>query len=124
MTIDILHSILKAELELIQKYIVTFSKTKDMLANKAIKHIVNNKGKMLRPILLILTARYSYLINNGHKKNKKHFIHDIAKAAAILELIQMSSLIHDDVLDQSAHRRETLLQKMRNRKHAKSICYG
>ena len=119
MTIDHFHSALKAELELTQKYIVTFSESKDRLANRAIRHIVNNKGKMLRPILLILTARYSYLINNGHTKNKKHFIHDIAKAAAILELIQMSSLIHDDVLDQSAHRREkSTLNKLKGNRFA------
>lgn len=119
MTIDHFHSALKEELELTQKYIMTFSESKDRLANRAIKHIVKNKGKMLRPILLILTARYSHIINNENTKNKNHLIHDIAKAAAILELIQMSSLIHDDVLDQSSHRRnKSTLNKLKGNRFA------
>lgn len=119
MTIEHFHSALKDELELTQKYIVAFSESKDRLANRAIKHIVSNKGKMLRPILLILTARYSCLISNEYPKNKKDFIHDIAKASAILELIQMSSLIHDDVLDQSSHRRnKSTLNKLKGNRFA------
>jgi len=117
--IDYFHSILKKELELTQKYITTFSHSKDKLANVAIKHIVNNKGKMLRPMLLILSGRYSYLIEKEDIKNEKFFIDDIAKAAAILELIQMSSLIHDDVLDQSSERRnKSTLNKLRGNRFA------
>ena len=99
------HSALNKELELTQNYITTFSDSKDKLTNKAIKHIVNNKGKMLRPILLILAGKYSYFATNEKKQNEKHFIDDITKAAAILELVQMSSLVHDDVLDSSSIRR-------------------
>ena len=105
MNIENFHSELKAELDLTQKYIMTFSESNDRLANKAIKHIVSNKGKMLRPILLILSGKYSFLASNENPKNENHFIDEVAKAAAILELIQMSSLIHDDVLDHSSHRR-------------------
>src|ERR1035437_7762649 len=104
-SITYFHSVLKPELDLTQKYIKTFSESKDKLADKAIRHIVNNKGKMLRPIFLILSGRYSYQISDEDKKNEIFFIEDIAKASAILELIQMSSLIHDDVLDHSSVRR-------------------
>jgi geranylgeranyl pyrophosphate synthase len=96
---------LKSELDLTQKYIRTFSDSKDRLANKSIKHIVTNKGKMLRPILLILCSKYSFHANSSKKESEHYFADDTAKAAAILELIQMSSLIHDDVLDQSSFRR-------------------
>lgn len=99
------HTVLKPELDLTQSYINTFSESKDRLANKAIRHIVDNKGKMLRPIFLILSGKYSYEISNEDKKDEHLFIDDIAKASAILELIQMSSLIHDDVLDHSSVRR-------------------
>jgi len=117
MNIEHFHSELKEELDLTQEYIMTFSESNDTLANEAIKHIVSNKGKMLRPILLILTGKYSLLANKEDKKNENHFIDEIAKAAAILELIQMSSLIHDDVLDQSSNRRnkETLNSLKGNR---------
>ena len=103
--ISYFHSVLKSELELTQNYIKIFADSKDKLANQAISHIVNNKGKMLRPILLILCGKYSFVNNKEDKINEKYFIDDIAKAAAILELIQMSSLIHDDVLDHSSIRR-------------------
>jgi len=96
---------LKSELDLTQKYIKAFSDSNDRLANKSIKHIVTNKGKMLRPIFLTLCSKYSFHINGTDKKSEKYFIDDTAKAAAILELIQMSSLIHDDVLDHSSFRR-------------------
>jgi len=99
------HSALKTELNLTQKYIKIFSDSEDKFANKAIKHIVNNKGKMLRPIFLILSGRYAYQISDEDKKSENLFMDDIAKAAAILELLQMSSLIHDDVLDHSSNRR-------------------
>jgi geranylgeranyl pyrophosphate synthase len=113
------HSLLKPELDLTQKYIRTFSESKDSLANKSITHIIDNKGKMLRPMLLILTGKYTYKLNNEDKKNDIFFIEDITKAAAILEIIQMSSLIHDDVLDHSAVRRnKSTLNSLRGNRFA------
>ncbi|MCW3105737.1 MAG: polyprenyl synthetase family protein [Segetibacter sp.] len=103
--INYFHSLLKPELDLTQKYVKSFSESNDKLTNKAIRHIVNNKGKMLRPIFLILAGRYSFCNSNKDKNSEIFFIEDIAKAAAILELVQMSSLIHDDVLDHSSTRR-------------------
>jgi heptaprenyl diphosphate synthase len=103
--INYFHSLLKSELDLTQRYIKTFSESNDSLANKSIMHIIDNKGKMLRPMFLILTGRYTYKLSNEDKKNDIFFIEGITKAAAILEIIQMSSLIHDDVLDHSALRR-------------------
>jgi len=103
--ISYFQAVLKSELDLTQKYIRTFSDSKDRLANKSIKHIVSNKGKMLRPIFLTLCSKYSYSVTCNDKESEQYFIDDTAKAAAILELIQMSSLIHDDVLDHSSFRR-------------------
>ena len=118
-TLEHFHTALKTELELTQKYIVAFSESKDKLANKAIKHIIKNKGKMLRPILLILAGNYTYLVSNEDKKTKNLFVNDLTKAAAILELIQMSSLIHDDVLDQSSQRRnKSTLNKLKGNRFA------
>lgn len=99
------HLQLKKELDLTQKYIKTFSESKDKLANKAIKHIINNKGKMLRPIFLILAGRYTFSVGNEDKNNENILMDDIAKASAVLELLQMSSLVHDDVLDHASNRR-------------------
>lgn len=51
-------------------------------------------GKRLRPIFVILTAQYFGVKNE-----------EVVKFAAIMELIHMSSLIHDDVNDNSDLRR-------------------
>lgn len=104
--IQYLHSELKQELALTQDYIITFSKSNDKIANRSINHIIRNKGKMLRPILLILSGKYSFHVCNSGMEHEDRFTDDIAKAAAILELIQMSSLVHDDVIDQSMERRK------------------
>lgn len=119
MTLEYFHSILESELALTQKYIVAFSESEDRLANKAIRHIVKNKGKMLRPMLLILCGKYSHLTANANSAKDEGFTNDVAKAAAILELIQMSSLIHDDVLDQASQRRnKSTLNKLKGNRFA------
>lgn len=117
--IEYLHTRLKEELDLTQHYIDTFSYTGDKLANISIRHIVGNRGKMLRPILLILAGRYSFQASGESTENEKSFLDDLAKAAAILELVQMSSLIHDDVLDQSSKRRnQSTLHTLRGNRFA------
>jgi geranylgeranyl pyrophosphate synthase len=118
-TIDHFHSALKTELDLTQKYIISFSEAKDKQTKTSIGHIVKNKGKMLRPMLLILSGWYSFRNGSEDKKNDTLLIDDLAQAAAILELIQMSSLIHDDVLDHSSVRRnKATLNNLRGNRFA------
>ncbi|MFN5182054.1 MAG: polyprenyl synthetase family protein [Bacteroidota bacterium] len=119
MNIQHFHSALSAELELTQKYIVTFSKSEDKIVDMAVQHIVGNRGKMLRPMLLILTGRCLHLDKNPDGSGEQELIEQLAKSAAILELIQMSSLIHDDVLDYSSHRRgKATLNNLRGNRFA------
>lgn len=58
------------------------------------KYITVKHGKMIRPLLLLLFAR---IFNSN---NKDHVI-----LAAVIELIHIASLLHDDVLDNSKTRR-------------------
>ena len=58
------------------------------------RYIAANRGKCLRPALLLLTARS---VGN---------ISDVAIRAAVgIELLQISTLLHDDVIDDSPTRR-------------------
>lgn len=72
----------------------------------AVQHVVEGGGKRLRPILVLLSARAC-----GYVGSDAHTL------AAVVELIHVASLVHDDVLDEAAIRRgrETLQTKWGNK---------
>ena len=72
----------------------------------AVQHVVEGGGKRLRPILVVLSAKVS-----GYEGDDAHTL------AAVVELIHVASLVHDDVLDEAAIRRgrETLHTKWGNK---------
>lgn len=65
-----------------------------VLVNQVSKYIVNSGGKRLRPLLALLSAKaYGY-------QGEAHY-----SLAAIVEFIHTATLLHDDVVDESALRR-------------------
>ena len=72
----------------------------------AVQHVVEGGGKRLRPILVVLSAKA-----RGYEGA------DANTLAAVVELIHVASLVHDDVLDEAAIRRgrETLQTKWGNK---------
>ncbi|MEE2858414.1 MAG: polyprenyl synthetase family protein [Candidatus Neomarinimicrobiota bacterium] len=64
------------------------------LINTVINYISKKKGKQLRPALCILSARLSGVPNEN-----------TFKAASLLEMIHVATLMHDDVVDESMIRR-------------------
>ncbi len=60
----------------------------------AVNHVLNERGKMVRPTLVMLSARMSGEVNQK--------VMDVALA---LELLHTASLVHDDVVDESDRRR-------------------
>jgi len=62
------------------------------------KYVSQNTGKMIRPALLVLSARAAGIID----KNK---VSKMAEIAAVIEIIHTASLLHDDVLDNGKIRR-------------------
>jgi octaprenyl-diphosphate synthase len=64
------------------------------LIGQVCKHIINSGGKRLRPLLVLLVA------NALDYHGKDHI-----KIAAIMEFIHTATLLHDDVIDNSALRR-------------------
>lgn len=65
-----------------------------VLVNQVAEHIVAGGGKRLRPMLLLLAARAL-----GHQGPDAH------QLAAVVEFIHTSTLLHDDVVDESDLRR-------------------
>jgi octaprenyl-diphosphate synthase len=64
------------------------------LVNQVGDYIVQSGGKRLRPLLVVLAARAAGVMNSGH-----------IAAAALIEFIHTATLLHDDVVDDSAKRR-------------------
>ncbi|WP_042162558.1 polyprenyl synthetase family protein [Paenibacillus gorillae] len=82
---------------------VTFD---DELLSEASLHLLKAGGKRLRPVFVLLAGKFG------------HYNLDVLKKIAVpLELIHMSSLVHDDVIDDAATRRgqQTVKSKWDNR---------
>ena len=66
----------------------------NVLLNQVIEHVIQKPGKMMRPLLLFLIAKYCGKVT------------PVAYHAAVsLELLHTATLIHDDVVDESDQRR-------------------
>lgn len=92
----------KAHLKLIQDELQKVRdeisrQTKDFTPHvqQYMEHICQGRGKMIRPGLVLLTAAATGGIKDEH-----------ITFAALLEMIHMASLIHDDVLDKADTRRD------------------
>ena len=64
------------------------------LLQQAVNHLLQKKGKLVRPTLVFLSARLFGSVNQS--------VYDVALA---LELLHTASLVHDDVVDESDRRR-------------------
>ena len=64
------------------------------LLQQAVNHLLQKKGKLVRPTLVFLSAKLSGTVNQR--------VYDVALA---LELLHTASLVHDDVVDESERRR-------------------
>ena len=69
-------------------------KSEVRLVNTVGKYILRHKGKHIRPILTILSARVC------DKPSLNSY-----KSAAMIELLHIATLIHDDVVDEATTRR-------------------
>lgn len=64
------------------------------LLRVALEHLLNRQGKMMRPMLVLLAAKFVGEVNER-----------VLHAAVSLELLHTASLVHDDVVDESDRRR-------------------
>lgn len=69
-------------------------KTDNALLQQVYAHVLATKGKQIRPILTLLSAKLCGTVN-----------HDTYFSAIALELLHSASLIHDDVVDETLQRR-------------------
>lgn len=70
-------------------------KSNVMLLDKIMHYIVRRKGKQLRPMFVFLVAKMLKEVNES-----------TYRGAALIELLHTATLVHDDVVDDSAFRRD------------------
>ena len=86
---------------LIEKELITFEerfkdavKSRAPLLDRIMQYIVKRKGKQMRPMFVLLSAKLCGEITDT-----------TYRAASLVELLHTATLVHDDVVDDSAERR-------------------
>ncbi len=85
---------MQAELQEFRRQFAATLQSDNTLLQAALTHILNRSGKMVRPTMVMLSARTVGVVGQR--------VMDVALA---LELLHTASLVHDDVVDESDERR-------------------
>lgn len=88
------YSSIQSDLDEVTEIIKKNIKSSEKTMEEALLGLVNSRGKQLRPAFLLLTSGFG----NGDKKK-------ILSLAAVIEMLHMATLIHDDIIDDSELRR-------------------
>lgn len=86
--------IISEELRLFESVFKDSVKSNVPLLDRIMRYVVKTKGKQLRPMFVLLSAKLSGPVNPS-----------TYRAASLVELLHTASLVHDDVVDESAERR-------------------
>ncbi len=86
--------IINQEIKQFEKLFKDAVKSDVPLLDRILKYIVKTKGKQLRPMFVLLSAKLCGQIT------------DVSyRAASLVELLHTATLVHDDVVDEASHRR-------------------
>lgn len=86
--------VISEELKEFEKHFTDAVKSKVSMLDRIMKYIVKRKGKQLRPMFVLLSAKLGGTITDASYR-----------AASLLELLHTATLVHDDVVDESYERR-------------------
>ncbi len=84
----------EAEMKYFRRYFREAMRTDVGLLDRVVQYILRQKGKRIRPILVLLSAKMCGEINET-----------TYRGAALVELLHSATLIHDDVVDDAERRR-------------------
>lgn len=88
------YSDIEKELEIVKNIMLNNVKCSEKNIEAALVNLINSGGKMLRPAFLILASRFGEL--NSDK---------VYNLGAVIEMLHMATLIHDDIIDDATLRR-------------------
>jgi octaprenyl-diphosphate synthase len=91
---NLARKIIAEELSIFETKFKTAAKSNIPLLDRIMQYIVKRKGKQLRPMFVLLSAKLTGGINDA-----------TYRAASLVELLHTASLVHDDVVDESYERR-------------------
>ncbi len=91
---EIAQRIISQELKEFETHFRQAVKSNVSLLDKIMQFIVKRKGKQLRPMFVLLSAKLGGEIND-----------QTYRAASLVELLHTATLVHDDVVDESLERR-------------------
>lgn len=86
--------IIGEELKLFEVHFREAVKSRVALLDRIMQYIVKRKGKQLRPMFVLLSAKLGGPINDTSYR-----------AASLVELLHTATLVHDDVVDEAMERR-------------------
>ena len=90
-----IRDLISSDLERLQKIIKQSLSSNSPLLNKIVDKYLETKGKQIRPIIVVLSAKFfGAEVSDG-----------VLCGAASVELLHNASLIHDDVIDETKQRR-------------------
>ncbi len=94
MTLNEIRQLIQSDIQATDQLILQRLASDVVLINQIGHYIINNGGKRLRPLMVLLSAHAC-----GYQGNQ-HLV-----MAAVIEFIHTSTLLHDDVVDESDTRR-------------------
>lgn len=86
--------LIQSELQIFESRFKEAAKSQSPLLDRIMRYIVRRKGKQLRPMFVLLSAKLCGSITDSSYR-----------AASLVELLHTATLVHDDVVDDSLERR-------------------
>jgi len=91
---ELAKKVISKELALFEVHFREAMKSRVALLDRIMQYIVRRKGKQLRPMFVLLSAKLGGEINDASYR-----------AASLVELLHTATLVHDDVVDEASERR-------------------
>lgn len=107
-TLPDLYTPIRGELASVQSLVAKELTSRHGSVNELCQHLANYHGKMLRPALVLLSGQAAGGLTFAHET-----------LAAVVEIVHLATLLHDDVLDEADMRRQhRTINAMRNNETA------
>jgi octaprenyl-diphosphate synthase len=91
---ELAKKVIEKELERFEIHFKEAVKSRVSLLDRIMQYIVKRKGKQMRPMFVLLSAKLNGEINDASYR-----------AASLVELLHTATLVHDDVVDDTLERR-------------------